>query len=174
MLGIFLTNFFYLTISQTKANIKFIMITLQPNYNFRKAALKDVLFFYEAMSSLEGIYIDEVEFSNNFKLKFENPKCQLFVIEDNSSQCIVGCVILEERKHLSDVSAWFEIQDLYIAPKYRKLKAADFLYQQIESYIKESSIHKLKVTCKVNSTLNQNFYTKKGFKLEKKSYGRFL
>ena len=151
-----------------------VMMQVQPNYHFRKATLKDVLFFYEAMCSLEDMYIDDLEFGNNFKFKMEDASSHLLVIEERDAQQMVGCVVVQSRKNLSDSSAWMEIQELYIVPKFRKFKAADFLYQQLELYVKEISMHKLKVACRVNSTLNQNFYTKKGFKIEKKTYGKFI
>lgn len=149
-------------------------MNLQPNYQYRNATLKDILFFYEAMTSLEEIFIEHLEFDTKFKLKLEDAKSHLLVIEDIEINQVIGCVVLQERQNLSDINIWIEIQELFIFPKYRKLKAAEYLYYFIEKYVQEKSIHKIKVACKINSTLNQNFYTKKGFKIEKKSYGKFI
>jgi hypothetical protein len=50
------------------------------------------------------------------------------------------------------------------------LHAAEFLYHAIEQFTVAKKVFKLHVSCYINSTLNQNFYTKRGFKVNKKLY----
>lgn len=143
-----------------------------PNYNFRKAQTSDLKFFFESMSSLEGSYIDSFEFEVNYKSKIGNLDFVLFVIEDMNIP--VGCVALQKVQNLSDSSPWIEIIEFFILPKYRKLHAADFFYHKIEEYVNELGIFKMKVACKINSTITQHFYTKRGYKIQKKLYSKFI
>ena len=143
-----------------------------PNYKYRKASLSDMMFFFESMISLEDALINTFEFESNFKEKILDSNYYLYVIEDLYKP--VGCVVLQKVYNLSDPSPWVEILEFFIQPKYRKLKAADYLYQTIENSVSEMGIFKMKIACKVNSTISQHFFTKRGYKIQKKVYSKFI
>lgn len=143
-----------------------------PNYAYRKASLSDMMFFYESMTSLENALIDTFEFENNFKSIILDSNYYLFIIEDMHNP--VGCVVLQKVYNLSDPSPWVEILEFFIQPKYRKLKAADYFYHTIETFVSEMGIFKMKVSCKVNSTISQHFFTKRGYKIQRKVYSKFV
>lgn len=143
-----------------------------PNYAYRKASISDMMFFFESMTSLENALIDTFEFENNFKSKILDSNYYLFIIEDMHNP--VGCVVLQKVYNLSDPSPWVEILEFFIQPKYRKLKAADYFYHTIETFVSEMGIFKMKVSCKVNSTISQHFFTKRGYKIQRKVYSKFV
>lgn len=143
-----------------------------PNYAYRKASLSGMMFFYESMTSLENALIDTFEFENNFKSIILDSNYYLFIIEDMHNP--VGCVVLQKVYNLSDPSPWVEILEFFIQPKYRKLKAADYFYHTIETFVSEMGIFKMKVSCKVNSTISQHFFTKRGYKIQRKVYSKFV
>ena len=144
------------------------MTILLPTYQTRKAELKDVMFFYEAISSMSTSKLNIVDFDIQFKYKIKDKSnIQLVLIANNKT---VGCIIAQVRQQLSDAMPYVEVQELYIAPKYRKLKGADFLYTSLEEKVAKESKYQLRVNCNINSTLNQNFYVKKGYKIFKKQY----
>jgi ribosomal protein S18 acetylase RimI-like enzyme len=129
------------------------------------------MYFYDAVCSILNTKLDLFEFQINFKVKLKAKDFILLVAElDNMT--VVGCIVAQKRNTLSNHEFFIEIQELYITPKYRKLKAADFLYNAIESFSLEQKIHKLIVNCNINSTLTQNFYTKRGHKIAKKQYSK--
>ena len=140
----------------------------QPHYLVRQAKLGDVMYFYNAVCSILNKELDVLEFNAIFREKLKNKDSFLMVLEENNT--IAGCIVAQLRRQLSVEHSFIEIQELYITPKYRKRKAADFLYQAIEQYFKDKNHHQFQVACFINSTLSQNFYTKKGFKIAKKKY----
>ena len=145
------------------------MTNMQPKYTIRAAELKDIMFFYEAISALTAIKIDIVAFNAQFKTRLKEKGSKQLVLEADG-KTIVGCVLAQVRQNLSDTSPFVEIQELYILPKFRKLKAADFIYSALEAHFLKQKINQLRVNCNINSTLNQNFYVKKGYKIFKKQY----
>ena len=62
------------------------------------------------------------------------------------------------------------ITDFFINPKFRELKVADILYQELEQKAKENEFNEISVMCNINSTTTQNFYLKNKFKYNKKNY----
>jgi len=79
-------------------------------------------------------------------------------------------MVSEIKQGLSDRRKSVEIIEFIVQPKYRKLKGAEFLYNVFEEIMKQREIFSIKVHCEIKSTLNQNFYTSKGFKYDKKMY----
>jgi len=143
----------------------------KPHYKLRQAKLNDVMYFYDAVCSILNTKLDVLEFQINFKEKLK-AKDFLVLVAELDNMTVVGCIVAQKRNTLSNHEFFIEIQELYITPKYRKLKAADFLYNAIESFSLEQKIHKLIVNCNINSTLTQNFYTKRGHKIAKKQYSK--
>ena len=143
----------------------------KPQYKLRQAKLNDVMYFYDAVCSIINTKLDVLEFQINFKEKLK-AKDFLLLVAELDNKTVVGCIVAQKRNTLSNPEFFIEIQELYITPKYRKLKSADFLYNAIESFSLEQKIHKLIVNCNINSTLTQNFYTKRGHKIAKKQYSK--
>jgi ribosomal protein S18 acetylase RimI-like enzyme len=144
------------------------MSNLLPNYTTRKAELKDVMYFFESISTQTDATLDINKFNEQFKKKLKDKTSILLLLEYTKKS--IGFIIAQEYQTLSDAFPSLEIQELYITSKYRKLKAAEFLYSQLEEKGKSKGYFKLKVNCNINSTLNQNFYISNGFKIQKKQY----
>ena len=142
------------------------------NYQTRKAALKDIMFFYEAICFITGFESDINEFNKKFKALLKDKSAILMVIEADGK--MAGCILAQVRQQLSDMHSFVEIQELYISPKFRNRKAADFLYNDFEDKYILKEHRQIRVNCNINSTLNQNFYVKKGFKIFKKQYKKEL
>lgn len=148
------------------------MSSLQPNYTTRKAELKDVMYFLESINTQIDSTLDIHKFNDQFKKKVKDKTSILLLLEVDKKT--VGFIISQAYQTLSDPFPLLEIQELFIAPKYRKLKAADFLFSEFVDKAKNKGYYKLKVNCNINSTLNQNFYISKGFKIQKKQYQKSI
>jgi len=156
--------------------VKFILLNSYPlntavmiHFKIRKAQLNDVMHFQEAISMHLNKPWNVMEFDEFYKKKLKDKEYTFLMMEDDEKK-VAGGVILQYRQTFLDKFAFIEIQDLFVTPKYRKLNAAEYLYQAIEKLAVEKKVFKLQVGCYINSTLNQNFYTKHGFKVHKKSY----
>ena len=148
------------------------MSSLQPNYTSRKAELKDVMYFLESINTQIDSTLDIHKFNDQYKKKVKDKTSILLLLEVDKKS--VGLIIAQGYQTLSDPFPLLEIQELFIASKYRKLKAADFLFSEFVEKAKNNGYYKLKVNCNINSTLNQNFYISKGFKIQKKQYHKSI
>ncbi|MEI6189374.1 MAG: GNAT family N-acetyltransferase [Chitinophagia bacterium] len=143
------------------------------HFNVRKAQLNDVMHFQEAISMHLNKPWNVMEFDEFYKKKLKDKEYTFLIMVDDEKK-VAGGVILQYRQTFLDKSPFLEIQTFFVTPKYRKLNAADFLYQAIAETASEKKVFKLQVGCYINSTLNQNFYTKRGFKVHKKLYTKDL
>ena len=141
----------------------------KPQYKLRQAKLNDVLYFYDAVCSILNNKLDLLDFNLNYKEKIKG-KDFILLVAELIDKTIAGCIVAQKRSTLSHPNVFIEIQELFITPKFRKLKAADFLFNAFEVFSVEQQVNKLIVNCNINSTLTQNFYTKRGFKIAKKQY----
>jgi ribosomal protein S18 acetylase RimI-like enzyme len=148
------------------------MSSLSPNFTTRKAEIKDVMYFYESINTLTDSTLDIHQFYDQFKKKVKDKTNILLLLELDKKT--VGLIVGQHYQTLSDPFPLLEIQELFIAPKYRKLKAAEFLFSAFLEKAKTKGYYKLKVNCNINSTLNQNFYISKGFKIQKKQYHKSI
>ena len=148
------------------------MSSLQPTYTIRKAELKDVMYFFESINSQTDSTLDINKFNHQFKKKLKDKTSILLLLDVDKKS--VGFIVAQEYQTLSDSFPFLEIQELFIAPKFRKLKAAEFLFSEFVEKSKNKGYYKLKVNCNINSTLNQNFYISKGFKIQKKQYHKSI
>jgi N-acetylglutamate synthase-like GNAT family acetyltransferase len=142
-----------------------------PSYKVRKAVFSDIDFIYSlvALNTESNIGIDK--FETHLKQKLKTSGFYIFILEEQKIKIEkAGLLIASESQQLVDAWPIIEIQEFFIVPKYRKIGAADFLFNYVEQFSKEKKAYKLKVNCKINSTLNQNFYTDRGFKIAKKQY----
>lgn len=149
------------------------MTKFNPSYLVRKATLSDVMFFYEAIVSTAGLTLNENDFSAIYKAKLKIKSNQLLILLDTHGD-IAGCTVIEHRAALIEDFPFFEIQFFFIKPKYRKHHAAEVLYHEIEKVAIEKKCFKIIVSSLLSATINQRFYTKKGFKLIKKTFLKTL
>jgi N-acetylglutamate synthase-like GNAT family acetyltransferase len=145
------------------------MNKFNPIYNARKATLSDVMFFYESINTTENLTLNINDFDSIFKSKLKVKYNQMIVLTDQQGNA-AGCAIIEFRTAITDVFQFCEIQHFYIHPKYRKHAAAEALYLEIELVAITKKCFKISVSSLLNATINQRFYTKRGFKLIKKTY----
>lgn len=145
------------------------MTKFNPAYTVRKATLSDVMFFYESINTTIGLALNEIEFDEIFKLKLKTKSNQLLVLIDQQGVS-AGCAIIELRTALTETYPFCEIQLFYIQPKYRKHFAAEAFYQEIEKLSAMKNCFKITVSSLLDATINQRFYTRKGFKFVKKTY----
>lgn len=140
-------------------------------FKVRKASLADLDFIHQAVVSICEIKTAKHEFELLLKAKLKTSGCFVFILEEHSRVASkAGLLVARSCQNLTDGWPVVEIQELYILPKYRKLGGADFLYNYVENFSREQKAYRLKVNCNINSTLNQNFYTTRGFKISKKQY----
>jgi GNAT superfamily N-acetyltransferase len=146
---------------------------MQSNQKFkvRKANQSDLEFVHQAIVSVNDSKMGLHEFETLYKMKLKTSGFFIFILEEYSRNLTqAGLLVAHAQQNLADLWPTIEIQELFILPKYRKFGAADFLYGYLETFTKEQKVYRLKVNCKINSTLNQNFYTARGFKISKKQY----
>lgn len=86
----------------------------------------------------------------------------------------LGFIICENMHFIHFKKQAIIISNFYIAPKYRKMKVADLLYEFVETKAIDYNIHQVLVMCNITATTTQNFYTKHKFKFDKKSYLKIL
>jgi hypothetical protein len=133
--------------------------------------LNHVNFIYEQLVVQRKIlFYSYDEFINSYNLFLSNPNNKVYVLIDDQTKKHAGCIVAQVNQELSKKSRLIEIKDFIILSKHRKNKGAEFLYEFFESEMKREQVYNIKVECEVNSTLNQNFYTSKGFKIYKKTY----
>lgn len=140
-------------------------------FKVRKANQLDLEFVHQAIVSVYESKLGLHEFETLYKTKIKASGFYIFILEEYSRNLTqAGLLVAHVQQNLTDLWPTIEIQELFILPKYRKFGAADFLYGYLENFTKEQNAYRLKVNCKINSTLNQNFYTARGFKISKKQY----
>jgi hypothetical protein len=138
-------------------------------FSVRQAEMKDAMFLHEQLVVQQKKYNDLGYFKLHFDQIFDNPNyiILILVLETGVS---IGCMVAEIKQGLSDRRKHSEIIEFYVQAKYRKLKGAEFLYNYFEKEMEKREVFSIKVNCEIKSTLNQNFYTSKGFKYDKKAY----
>lgn len=140
--------------------------------NIRSVQIDDFDFIFEALQQIH-LNLDKDIFLENFKTKAKNKKSWIFIAENISSQKL-GFIICENIHFIHFQKPAIIISNFYIAPKYRKMKVADFLYEFVEAKAIDYNIHQILVMCNITSTTTQNFYTKHKFKFDKKTYLKIL
>ncbi len=142
-----------------------------PLYKVRKAQLSDLEFIHQSVTAINQSNIGLNEFETLLKNKLKAVGYFIFILDaHHTTTDRAGLLIANESQYLIDKWPMIEIQEFFITPKFRKLGAADFMYSYLENFAKDKNAYKMKVSCKINSTLNQNFYTSRGFKISKKQY----
>jgi N-acetylglutamate synthase-like GNAT family acetyltransferase len=143
-------------------------------YHFKLANKEDVQIFHESFVSYTNSFLRQDEFAVIFESKLKDKNKFFFLLQTELNKKTVGCVALNLSSELFEMDLNAEIVHFYILPKYRKLQAADILYNFIENKCKEFKVNKITVACGINSTLNQHFYTKRKFNYVKKGFLKYI
>ena len=150
------------------------MASEQIRYEFRKAEIHDVQIFFESYQGYTNSFLRLEEFTAIFETKLKDNQLHFFIVETIDASKFIGCLALRFYNEIFNKDIIAEIAHFYIIPKYRKLLAADALYEFIETSCIEANAAKLTVACGINSTLNQRFYTRRKFTYVKKMFSKFL
>ena len=140
--------------------------------NIRSVRLDDFEFIFDSLQQIH-LNLDKNIFLENFKKKTKNKKSWIFIAENLGSQKL-GFIICENLHFIHFKKEAIIISNFYIAPKYRKMKVADLLYEFVEAKAINYNIHQVLVMCNITATTTQNFYTKHKFKFDKKTYLKIL
>ena len=139
-------------------------------FYLKDADINDMQLFFESYIGYTNLKINVEIFNSLYKARIKEKGWRLFVLITSQNQKQAGCVVLKINEELFDSSVHIDIAHLYIAPKFRKLNAADALYEFIEAQCMLLKASKLSVACGINSTLNQRFYTRRKFSYVKKMF----
>ena len=142
----------------------------QIQYNIRTGQLSDMNLFLDTYFSNLGVVFNKAELEKIYERRIKEQKYSFYVLLAGRELSIAGCAILQIETDVFDKLPTVEIKHLYIHPKFRKLNAADSLYSLLEEKAKESNTILIKVSCGINSTLNQRFYSRKKFVFSKKNF----
>jgi ribosomal protein S18 acetylase RimI-like enzyme len=150
------------------------MQLVEVSYHFRAAKSSDVEIFYDSHLDYTNSFLRIGEFAAIFDAKLNDNNFHFFILTTGDTKKTIGCVALRYYQEVFDDEVIAEIAHFYIVPKYRKLQAADILYDFIETSCIEANTAKLTVACGINSTLNQRFYTRRKFTYIKKMFSKLL
>jgi GNAT superfamily N-acetyltransferase len=140
------------------------------SYHLKLANKEDILIFYESFISYTNSFLRLEEFATIFESKLNDKNYHFFLLQTELNKKTIGCVAFNLYSEVFEMDLNAEIVHFYILPKYRKLQAADVLYNFIEDKCKELNVTKISVACGINSTLNQRFYTRRKFMYVKKKF----
>ena len=150
------------------------MASEQIRYEFRKADIKDAQIFFESYQGYTNSFLRLEEFVAIFETKLKDNQLHFFIVETFDTNKSIGCLALRYYSEIFENDLIAEIAHFYIAPKFRKLQAADILYDFIETSCMKAEAAKLTVACGINSTINQRFYTRRKFTYIKKMFSKLL
>ena len=146
------------------------MNIIDNSFTIRKANATDHDFFYQSYTATFGIAITSDVFFDNFKKRINDNNYLFLVMIAGHTNTFAGCSIVKFESDTFGLSLTSEIEFLYVNPKFRKLNAAEYICNYVEKVSIEKGANKIKVDCAINSTLNQHFYARRKFVLQKKGY----
>lgn len=146
---------------------------LVEKWDFRKAELLDADFFIESYFQIYGLKLDKLSFLELYKKKLKSQSSLLYVAV-NAIGNTIGCIVCEKQESFQVLKPVLQIKEFYISPKYRKFNLADDLYAYVEDKAVKSGIPKIEVMCNLTATTTQNFYLRKKFTTDKKSYIKLI
>jgi hypothetical protein len=146
------------------------MSIIDKSFMIRKANATDHDIFYQSYTSSYGISISTEVFFDIFKKSINNTNFLFIVLEVGPMNSFAGCCIVKFDYDIFDLNLTTEIKYLYVNQKFRKFNAAEYICNYVEKMSVEKGANKIKVDCAINSTLNQHFYARRKFVLQKKGY----
>jgi ribosomal protein S18 acetylase RimI-like enzyme len=142
-------------------------------WEIRNATENDVDYFLEAFHQIYNQQFDKHNFTELFKKKIKSQNSLLFVAQ-NTLGNIIGCMVCEKQESLQILKPFLQIKEFYISPKYRKFNLAEDMYVYIENKAIKMGIPKIEVLCNYTATTTQNFYLRRKFMIDRKSYVKQL
>lgn len=142
---------------------------LSEKWDIRKATIEDVDYFLEAYFQIYNTKFEKSLFLEIFKKKLKSQFSLLYVAQ-NALGNIIGCIICEKQESLQLLKPIIQIKEFYISPKYRKFNLAEDLYTYVEEKAIKQGIPKIEVMCNYTATTTQNFYLRRKFVIDRKSY----
>ena len=146
---------------------------LVEKWEIRKAIIEDVDYLIESYIQIYGITIEKLSFLGLYKKKLKSQSCLIYVAE-NSLGNVIGCIVCEKQESFQILKPILQIKEFYISPKYRKFNLADDLYSFVEGKAVKMGISKIEVMCNLTATTTQNFYLRKKFVTDRKSYIKII
>lgn len=135
----------------------------------RKAGIEDIDYFMESYFQIYASHFEKNAFVELYKKKLKSQSSWLYVAE-NALGNKIGCIVCEKQETFQLPQSILQIREFYISPKYRKYHLADDLYVYIENKAIKMGITKIEVLCNLTATTTQNFYLRKKFVTDRKSY----
>jgi len=142
-------------------------------WEIRKAEWEDVDYLIVAFTEIYGTPFDKFTFSESYKKKLKSQQSIIYVAE-NAIGNLIGCIVCEKQILLQLLEPIIQIKEFYISPKYRKLNLAEDLYYHLENKAIKMGINKIEVMCNYTATTTQNFYLRKKFVADRKSYIKII
>ncbi len=142
-------------------------------WEIRKAIIEDVDFFIASLFQIYGIHLDKHSFLELYKKKLKSQTCLIYIAE-NALGNNIGCIVCEKQETFQNLQPILQIKEFYISPKYRKFNLADDLYSFVEGKAVKMGISKIEVMCNLTATTTQNFYLRKKFITDRKSYIKMI
>jgi ribosomal protein S18 acetylase RimI-like enzyme len=142
-------------------------------WEIRKAIIEDADFFIASFFQIYGIHLAKHSFLGLFKKKLKSQTCLIYVAE-NALGNTIGCIVCEKQETFQNLQSILQIKEFYVSPKYRKFNLADDLYSFVEGKAMKMCISKIEVMCNLTATTTQNFYLRKKFITDRKSYIKLI
>ena len=135
---------------------------MEPKYKIRSALPGDLEIIYDFMCQLEDTIFDFPGFAERYKTNLLNNEVVYLVSVDKSGIPVgfIGCRGMNVLHHKGLV---FEIQEMYVAEKWRSQGVGQALFAALEEKLSETNIESLEVTTNVKRKEAQKFYEKLGF-----------
>lgn len=143
------------------------------NWEIKIATLDDVDYFFDSFRQIYGSHFDINSFVEFYMKKIKS-KQSILCVAVNSIGNRIGCIVCEKQDVFQDLKPVLQIKDFYISPKYRKLHLADDFYAYIEQKALKAGIARIEVMCNIKATTTQNFYLRRKFVTDKKSYTKII
>jgi ribosomal protein S18 acetylase RimI-like enzyme len=138
-------------------------------WEIRNATEHDLDYFLDAFYQIYNQQLDKHSFFELFKKKLKSQNSLLFVAQ-NTLGNIIGCMVCEKQESLQILKPMIQIKEFYISPKYRKFNLAEDMYVYIENKAIKMGVPKIEVLCNYTATTTQNFYLRRKFVIDRKSY----
>jgi N-acetylglutamate synthase-like GNAT family acetyltransferase len=138
-------------------------------WEIRNATEHDLDYFLDAFYQIYNQQLDQHSFFELFKKKLKSQNSLLFVAQ-NTLGNIIGCMVCEKQESLQILKPMIQIKEFYISPKYRKFNLAEDMYVYIENKAIKMGVPRIEVLCNYTATTTQNFYLRRKFVIDRKSY----
>ncbi len=127
----------------------------------RNARPSDVGFIYDCICILEEKELDKMRFEQILEFNLNNPVYIYLVAEENGMP--VGLLTCHAQQLLHHSNWVYEIQEMFVLPKYRSKGVGAMLIKELESRLADKDFDALEVASNVMRTQAHAFYERHGF-----------